>query len=674
MKEKPPAWVVPFERNPRFVDREILGQLKRTIFSSNHPRRIAIHGLGGVGKTQIVLELAHQTRERWPECSIFWIPAINRESIQQAYREIASELRLESFASENEDPRALVQRHLNQHHSGQWLIIFDNADDMDPWVDSSPSAKDGLKNYLPRSDRGTVLFTTRSRRVAHHLASSEIISIPEMDEERATAVLRNSLVNKDLLKDKDTTHQLLQQLTFLPLAIVQAGAFINQNETDIAGYIRILDGQEQDAINLLSEDFEDEGRYQSIRNPIANTWLVSFQSLVKQNKLAGDLISLMACISTRDIPIAFLPRPSQLELEKAIGALSSYSFIKVRTTDNLIDMHRLVQLAMRNWLNHLNQLSSWQISAATLLIKHTQDIDGAEITHLQARRTLMPHAIYLLESTSGNHGDYVWSELTYWASRYLYVESGRISEATKYCLEVIDITEKLGGDEWTVTRNKSLLSQLKTEQEKYEEAEILGMEALQSSEKVNGLSSIPTAHLTLSLAVICMGLGRLDEALNYCRQSLKIYLQLCGPFHSNTLSCITTMGQLYIRSGRLVNAKDLAQQQVIILTELYGPDHPLTLSTQSTQARIYYDLWKLKEAAELEEKVFDKCCKISGPEHPQTLGVMRSLAVTWRGQNRDDEAFALMAECARLSEKSLGRTHGKTKIANDYLDSWRKPQ
>ncbi|CAI7674035.1 unnamed protein product [Penicillium pancosmium] len=358
------------------------------------------------------------------------------------------------------------------------------------------------------------------------------------------------------------------------------------------GYIRSLDAQEQDAINFLSEDFEDEGRYQSIRNPIANTWLVSFQNLVKQNSLAGDFLSLMACINTLDIPIAFLPRPSQLELERAIGALSSYSFIKVRTTNNLIDMHRLEQLAMRNWLNHLNRLSGWQICAAILLVNHAQDINGAEITHLQARRALIPHAIYLLESTTDNHEDYIWSELTLFVSGCLY-ESGRISEATRYCLEVVDITEKLGRDECTVTRNKALLSRMKSAQEEYEEAEIMAMKALQSSEKSENISStmwpIPPQHTRL--------------------------------YHDNGTI-------LYIRTGRLVNAKELTQQQVIILTKLHGPDHPLILSTRSTQARIYYGMWKLKEAAELDEKVFQQFCKVSGPEHQQTLGAMCYLSVT----------------------------------------------
>lgn len=672
MRASPPAWIVPFERNSRFVDREILGQLKRKIFSSNRPRRMAIHGLGGVGKTQIVLELAHQTRERWPECSIFWIPAVDHESVQQAYSDIASQLRLNCFNDGSDDAKFLVQRHLNQSASGPWLIIFDNADDLDLWVDSNPSAKDGIMNYLPKSDQGMVIFTTRSRRVAHHLASTEIIGISEMDEQRAIAVLRNSLVNKDLLDDQENTRELVRRLTFLPLAIVQAGSFINQNETDVAGYIHILDGQEQGAIDLLSEDFEDEGRYKSIRNPIADTWFASFQNLAKQNQLAAQCLSAMACINIRDIPIAFLPQPSPLELDKAIGALSSYSFIKVRNADGLIDMHRLVQLAMRNWLKHFDMLSTWQKSAAELFLRRGDEIEGAGIQHLLARRALIPHAIYLLESTANNHDHYIWYELLYRVSGYLF-QNGRYREAVKYCLEVLEIDERMGLAEWIVTRHKHLLSMLNGAQGQHEKGEKLCKEALDSSKKIHGSISIPTAQLTLNLAARLYDSGKLDEAQGYCRESLKIFLHCRGIFHADTLNCITSMIQFYISRGQHVNAEELAQQHLLILTRLYGPDHPFALMTQSFQASLYYEQWNLKEAAALGKEILNKSHKVFGPEHPRTLQAIKFLATVLKGQNRDDEALALMAECARLREKTLGERHPDTKLANQYLDEWKKP-
>jgi nucleoside phosphorylase len=68
-------WMVPFPRNPRFVGRQNeIDTLEQSIIRSRGPTKSAIYGLGGIGKTQIALELAYRTREKVPGSSIFWIP------------------------------------------------------------------------------------------------------------------------------------------------------------------------------------------------------------------------------------------------------------------------------------------------------------------------------------------------------------------------------------------------------------------------------------------------------------------------------------------------------------------------------------------------------------------------------------------------------------------------
>lgn len=80
-----------------------------------------------------------------------------------------------------------------------------------------------------------------------------------MDEEKATMLLQRCLVNKDLVNNQDDTITLLAKLTRLPLAIVQAAAYINENGIALVDYLSLLDEQEEDVIDLLSEDFEDSG-------------------------------------------------------------------------------------------------------------------------------------------------------------------------------------------------------------------------------------------------------------------------------------------------------------------------------------------------------------------------------------------------------------------------------
>lgn len=280
-----------------------------------------------MGKTQVVLELAYRIREKYPKSSIFWIPATNSESLLQAYLEVGQQLGIYGLDEEKADIKKLVQRHLSQESAGRWLLIFDNADDMDMWIQNARygSQSPGLIDYLPRSSQGCVVFTTRSRKVAVKLAQQNVIKVLEMDEEAAMQVLSKSLIDQGLLQNREDTIKLLQKLTFLPLAIVQAAAYINENGTTLANYLLLLEDQEQNVIELLSEDFEDEGRY---RNPVATTWLVSFEQIRRRDPLAADFLSFTSCIDPRDIPQSLLPPAASRKKEiDAIGTLSAYSFV-----------------------------------------------------------------------------------------------------------------------------------------------------------------------------------------------------------------------------------------------------------------------------------------------------------------------------------------------------------
>ncbi|KAK3934880.1 hypothetical protein QBC46DRAFT_272934, partial [Diplogelasinospora grovesii] len=71
--------------------------LKDLLFSQRSPS-VALVGLGGVGKTQVALELAYWARENHPEHSIFWVPALSGATFEQAYAEIAKKLAIRKAA------------------------------------------------------------------------------------------------------------------------------------------------------------------------------------------------------------------------------------------------------------------------------------------------------------------------------------------------------------------------------------------------------------------------------------------------------------------------------------------------------------------------------------------------------------------------------------------------
>jgi hypothetical protein len=124
-------WLVPFQRNAHFIGREFpLSDLSKRLSSEIHCQRVAVVGLGGVGKTQVVLEFAYRERGKSPNCSIFWIPTLNSATFEQAYLQIGQLLQIPGIVEKSADVKQLVKTRLSQESAGKWLLILDNADDI----------------------------------------------------------------------------------------------------------------------------------------------------------------------------------------------------------------------------------------------------------------------------------------------------------------------------------------------------------------------------------------------------------------------------------------------------------------------------------------------------------------------------------------------------------------
>ncbi|RAO74243.1 uncharacterized protein BHQ10_010255 [Talaromyces amestolkiae] len=373
--DKQTQWTVPFRRNPKFVGRrDQLEQLRALMSDPNGPRELAITGLGGVGKTAVAIELAYQLRDADPDCSIYWIPCTSQTSVEQAYSDIARRLRLPSQT----DVKTAVKEYLSQTISGKWILIFDNADSEHMWMKDD----NALQAFVPDKECGRTLFTSRNGQLAIDLADSNIVEVVEFDLEIATEFLQRSLLQQNLLNDHNTVLSLLSKLTFLPLAITQAVAFINKNQIGLSTYIEILEKQEMEMIDLLSENFQDKWRYKDVQNPVASTWWISFQQIQQSNPLAGEYLSFMSCIDPRDIPQYILPpAASENEKIKAIGLLKSYAFVtdSELAEGKLLNLHRLVYIATRNFMRKSltleNQiLRTFAQLESTILLTEAEDL------------------------------------------------------------------------------------------------------------------------------------------------------------------------------------------------------------------------------------------------------------------------------------------------------------
>ncbi|KAL4972509.1 hypothetical protein BDW66DRAFT_162838 [Aspergillus desertorum] len=281
--------MIPFARNPQFVGRqEEIRKLEDLISMPDGPK-----------KTQIALELAYRMREREPDYSIFWIPCTSYEAVEQACMTIAQMVGLEDVQPTEAKER--LKTYFSQTNN-KWILVFDNADQMDMWIKGS-STTPPLKNIIPQSENGHVLFTSRNQKLAMKLASPNILFVPDVDQRTAKEIFRKLLIRKDLLHD-------------------------DYNDISLG----------RSAIGLLGEEFEDEGRYAGVQTTVATTWLISFLEIQQVDELASDYLSFLACINRRDIPESILPSTTSSKRRvEALGLLKAYSFISAQIDDRTFD-------------------------------------------------------------------------------------------------------------------------------------------------------------------------------------------------------------------------------------------------------------------------------------------------------------------------------------------------
>jgi hypothetical protein len=231
-------------------------------------------------KSQIAIEAAYRYTESEPG-HVFWIHASTIQRFDQGYREISRKF-LPPPDTKDDDSHILmsVRDWLNEH--GPWLLILDNADDLELFFSPTEQTQP-LVNYLPRSQNGCILITSRDRRVGERLAGREnCISVLPPDQDEAENLLQSKLASD--VWDKRAAGTLIEALERLPLAITQAAAFISENSLSLDEYLEAFQTDDSELVELLSEDSGDIRRDVQNGNSVMRTWKLSFDQ-VRTNHL-----------------------------------------------------------------------------------------------------------------------------------------------------------------------------------------------------------------------------------------------------------------------------------------------------------------------------------------------------------------------------------------------------
>ncbi|KAG6987556.1 hypothetical protein FOFC_05764 [Fusarium oxysporum] len=618
-RQMQPAFLVPFLKNDLFVGRDdILERLQGLLFQEGR-RKVALVGLGGIGKTQIALQLAYWIQKNKQDYSVFWVPALSRASFEQACMEIIDACGIPAADSDNAIES--VREYLSSRRAGKWLLVVDNADDANI-VMGSPGAESGIYQSLPKSDEGRILFTTRYRKVAVSVAGRNVLEVPAMSREDARSYFKQALIQKMSLSDKQVIDHLLALLTHLPLAITQAAAYLNENQISLTEYLQLFENTDRDRIELLSAEFQDNTRYKQSQGPVATTWFISFNQIRKDDELASRILMFLAYIEPKAVPKSMLPEgKSQQQLTRAIGTLCGYRFLDKRGSTEVFDMHSLVYLAIRSWVAE-NDLEKKQRQAAIARLSEVFPTDDWENRDLW--RQYLPHAIKLLSPSEDD-----WSEelcwLGYWVGRCLLID-GRAIEAVELLKYVVAVRET------TLAENHP--------------------------------DRLASQH---ELAIAYQADGQIAEAVKLLQHVVTVQETILAENHPDRLASQHVLAGAYEANGQIAEAVKLLQHVVAVKETTLAENHPSRLASQHELSGAYQANGQITEAVKLLEHVVAVEETTLAENHPDRLASQHALAGAYKANGQIAEAVKLLKHVVARKRRIMSSNHPSRLVSERLL-------
>ncbi|ORY14269.1 P-loop containing nucleoside triphosphate hydrolase protein [Clohesyomyces aquaticus] len=555
---------VPFRRDLNFIYRKLL----ETIAEKSQLPIIALFGLGGVGKSQLVVEHSYRIRDppnvspdTWiPDTWVFWVHAGSRAKLAEGYRNIAASMEIPDWYVPGKNIPELVHNWLSDEAHGRWLMIVDNADDLDVFcssVDDSKSATvEKLKSfdfldYLPKSQTGTILITSRSRDVAFRMTGDHkaIIQVDPMDEPEALALLDVRLLEHVKPERKDAI-SLIETLDFMPLAISQAAAFINHRSprASVSTYVELVKKADIEKSSVLEKEHYDNRRDRDKSNSILLTWRISFEHIRREAPSAARLLSLMHLFDRQGIPESLLigqygdvrvpytqtkVSANDCSFEDDWPVLSDYSLITPDVDGEHFAMHRLVQLATRKWLENAGELEGWMQRYVYLL--NDKFPKSMTLENRPRCLELFPHAEKALLYRPADRDALIeWASLIYVTAESALGQMIKDKAAEPLHKASLEVWETIFGDEDPRTV-KSLYCYAWTIQgprQSFREAEPFFKRALKACRKMYGLEHWFTLMNGVDLGSNLREQGRFTESEQILEEMLDPVIKVFGPGHT----------------------------------------------------------------------------------------------------------------------------------------------
>ncbi|WP_113704961.1 FxSxx-COOH system tetratricopeptide repeat protein [Nonomuraea lactucae] len=644
----PEVWGKVPPRNKNFTGREeLLAQIRRSIdaVTAVVPLPQALHGLGGVGKTQLAIEYAWRYRGEYD--LVWWITADQRVLVPPALAALAPRLgvpQADTVGTE-ESAEAVCDALRRGDPYSRWLLVFDNADQ-----------PESIKGYIPAN--GHVLITSRNTRWD---TAAETVSVDVFARDESVEFLTRRLPHA--ISEADA-YRLAEALGDLPLALEQAGALMAQTAISVDDY---LDELAKNTRTLLNAG-------KSTEYPVSMTaaWRLSVTQLGTRCPEAVEILRCCAFFGPEPIPRDVFRRGSgslprrlgellarPIMLTKAIGELNRFALARIDSDTRTIQVHRLVQALLRDDLSPDEQ-------AGTRHVVHRLLADGApddpdDNASWGDWAELVGH---LRPSLVADCDDPAVRDFAIKVMRYLY-RRGDYRTAREIAEELLDKWTKESGphdrDVLTVRRHLgNVLWQLGD----FDRSYTLNEETLAMMRETLGAEHEQTLAVINNFGANLRARGDFAEARKEDSISRQLHERVFGKTHPNTLRAINNLAL----DHALVSDYQAARQEheyayLEQSTGTAGASKWAILNSMSSLARVVRLCGDFSDACDMGAEAYDYGRDELGVDHPLTLKAAKDLSIAQRMRGDLGEALEL-AEATYTKLRTLfGVRHPDTLAA-----------